>query len=225
MQLGPGETEAGPWRVEPFGDFVQALVTAAGRPVKRPRIIAVDGRGGGGKTTLANRLAEAMAPDAVVVHSDDVAWHHSRFGWDGPMITGVLEPLRAGLPVHFQPPGWPAKGRDGHLNVPAGLSTVLIEGVGVSRRSLTPLLDAAIWVQSDFDETRHRGVRRDIEEQGWDDETAWRNWTDWEVEEIPFLVDDRPWERAQFIVSTTIPVPAGAVAVGRPPAFGEPLTE
>jgi ABC-type branched-subunit amino acid transport system ATPase component len=67
MQLGPGETEAGPWRVEPFGDFVRALVAAAGHPVKRPRIIAVDGRGGGGKTTLANRLAEAMAPDAVVV--------------------------------------------------------------------------------------------------------------------------------------------------------------
>jgi uridine kinase len=215
MQLGPGETEASPWRVEPFGEFARRLAAAAGTPANRPRIIAVDGRGGSGKTTLANRLAEALPP-AAVVHSDDIAWNHSRFGWDDPMITGVLEPLRAGGPVHYQPPGWLTHGRDGQVDVRDGLSTVLLEGVGVSRRSLTPLLDATIWVQSDYVEARRRGLHRDMLETGWDDETALREWLEWEAEEVPFLLDDRPWARAQFIVGSTQPAPGDAVAVGRP---------
>jgi hypothetical protein len=34
--------------------------------------------GGGGKTTLADRLCRVMA-GAAVVHTDDLAWAHSRF--------------------------------------------------------------------------------------------------------------------------------------------------
>jgi hypothetical protein len=183
MNLGPGEPAA-----------------EAGSPAGRPRIIAVDGRGGGGKTALSARLCRLLPP-AAVVHSDDVAWEHSRFGWDDLMIDGVLNPLRAGRDVHYRPPAWRPQGRDGHLDIPAGLSTVIIEGVGVSRRSLTPLLDLAIWVQSDYDEARERGIRRDMAE-GRDEAEAYREWYAWEVEEIPFLQDDSPWERAGLIVCT-----------------------
>jgi uridine kinase len=46
----------------------------------RPVVLAVDGRSPSGKTTLAARQADAVA-GSVVVHTDDVAWQHSRFGW------------------------------------------------------------------------------------------------------------------------------------------------
>jgi len=186
--------------------FARSLAEAAGCAVARPRIIAVDGRGGSGKTALAERLCGAMA-GAAVVHSDDVAWAHSCFGWDDLMVDGVLEPLRAGRGVRYQPPAWRAHGRDGRIEVPAEARTVIIEGVGASRRALAPLVDVAVWVQSDFAEARRRGVRRDMHTHGRDEGAALRAWDEWEAEEVPFLLEDRPWERAHFVVATASSLP------------------
>jgi hypothetical protein len=209
MELGPGEPAAGPWRVEPVDVFARSLAEAAGPPTGRPRIIAVDGRGGGGKTALAQRLCRSMSPSAVV-HSDDVAWAHSRFGWDDLMIAGVLQPLHAGAPVRYRPAGWIKDGREGHIEVAAGASTVIIEGVGVSRSGLAPFVDVAVWVQSDFGEAKRRGMHRDMAELGRDDDEALRLWDEWEAEEVPFLLDDRPWQRAHFIVGTASSLPHDA---------------
>jgi hypothetical protein len=206
MKLGPGEPAAGPWRVERLDTFARSLATSGGTPIGRPRIVAVDGRGGGGKTALAERLGRAMGP-AAVVHSDDVAWGHSRFGWDDLMIAGVLEPLRVGEPVRYRPPGWDHDVRAGHIDVAAGLATVLVEGVGVARQRLAPLVDVLVWVQSDFAEARRRGIERDIAELGRAPDEAVRLWDEWEAEEVPFLRDDQPWSRAHVIVGTASSIP------------------
>jgi hypothetical protein len=185
--------------------------------------VAVDGRGGGGKTALAGRLAQVL-PRAAVVHSDDVAWGHARFGWDDLMITGVLEPLRAGRAVSYRPPGWDHDVRDGRLEVAAGLATVLIEGVGVGRASLAPYADVVVWVQSDYREARRRGLARDMAELGRDAAEAARAWDEWEAEEVPFLAADRPWGRAHFIVGTASSLPHDAatqVVVGERASAGE----
>jgi uridine kinase len=183
----------------------------------------VDGRGGGGKTALAERLRRWLQP-AAVVHSDDVAWAHSRFGWDDLMIGGVLEPLHTGRPVHYRPPGWDHDVREGHIAVDRNALTVIIEGVGVSRRGLARLIDVAIWVQSDFVEAKRRGMLRDIAELHRSEEEAERLWDEWDAEEVPFLQEDQPWQRAHFIVGTTSAVPHDPeteVAVSSPlPAVG-----
>jgi hypothetical protein len=201
MGLGPGEPAAGPWRMETEAGFARRLAGAIGTVGGRPRIIAVDGRGGGGKTVLAARLARVMPP-AAVVHSDDVAWGHSRFGWDDLMIDGVLGPLRAGKAVHYRPPGWDNDVREGCLDIAGGNETVIVEGVGVGRRSLAPLVDVLVWVQCDYGEARRRGLRRDMAELGRTPDEAARVWDEWEAEEVPFLLQDRPWERAHFVVMT-----------------------
>ncbi|WP_250036249.1 uridine kinase family protein [Paractinoplanes maris] len=206
MELGPGEPSFGPWSVESADAFARAVAEAAGTPDGRPRVIAVDGRGGGGKTVLAGLLGRTLG-NAAVVHSDDVAWNHARFGWDDLMIDGILKPLHAGEPVHYRLPAWERLGRAGHIDVPAEASTVILEGVGVSRRSLVPYLDVAIWAQSDFAEAERRALLRDIATEGRTGPEAKLNWDEWMAEEIPFLLDDRPWERARFIVGTTSPLP------------------
>lgn len=193
MAPGPGEPVAGSWRLEPLDDFARSLA--------EKRVIAVDGRGGSGKTTLAERLA-ARLPSAVVVHTDDIAWCHSRFGWDDLMIDGILTPFRAGQAVHYQPPAWAPRGRTGHIDLPAATATLIVEGVGASRRECAELIDHAIWVQSDYANARRRGIARDMTETGDDEEAALRNWLEWEEEEVPFLVADRPWERAGTIVTS-----------------------
>jgi hypothetical protein len=114
------------------------------------------------------------------------------------MISGVLEPLHLGQSVHYRPPAWERHGRDGHVDVSASAPLVIIEGVGASRRELAHLIDAAVWVKSDWVEAERRGLIRD----GGDAE-AIENWHAWMREELPFLATDRPWERAIAIVSGT----------------------
>jgi len=215
MELGPGEPAAGPWRVERLDVFARSLAGAGAGRTSRPVVVAVDGRGGGGKTTLAERLCRLL-PAAAVVHTDDVAWWHSRFGWDDLMIAGVLEPLHAGRGVRYRPPAWDARGRPGHIEVPAAARVVLIEGVGASRRSLADRLDVAVWVQSDYGEAKRRGIDRDMRTRGLDVSLALREWDEWEAEEVPFLLDDRPWERADVIA-------ASAPVLAHDPAAEVPL--
>lgn len=226
MSLVPaeGEPQAGPWRAATVAEVVGVILAAAGPRRKRPRIVAVDGRSAGGKSTLTDRLREAsalMGLTASVVHTDDVAWHESFFGWAPLMIDGVLGPLHAGRGVRFRPPAWAPRGRDGAIEVPASVDLVLVEGVGAGRRELAPFLDASIWVQSDLAEAERRGLSRDaaLGVNGDEDETR-EFWDLWMSEELPFLAQDRPWERAALVVAGTsvIPLREGEVAIADPVA-------
>lgn len=188
------EPVAEPWSARPVADVYADLRSVAGAPSDRPFTLAVDGRQGGGKTTVAGRFASLVA-EAAVVHTDDVAWWESFFGWDALMANGILEPLRRGEAVDYRPPAWETRGREGSIVVPAEAPLVAVEGVGISRRSLAPLFDAAVWVQSDFDDANRRGIER---QGGSQEETDF--WWEWDREEQPFLAQDRPWERADVVI-------------------------
>src|SRR5215831_8616436 len=97
LQLALEEPEAGPWRAEPLPVLVQALTQcgSGGIVSGRPVIIAIDGRSNSGKTSLAGRIAHAV-PSSVVIHTDSMAWAHSRFGWANLLIEGILVPVHRG---------------------------------------------------------------------------------------------------------------------------------
>lgn len=202
MTLPVGEPAAGSWRVSFVRGLLRVVLEAVGTPQGRPAVVAVDGRGASGKSTLAARLHEAV-PASAVVHIDDVAWHHSYFGWADLLAQEVLGPVPRGE-VRHRPPGWEAHGRPGAIEVPAGLEMVIVEGVGAGRRELAPLLDAVVWVQSDFAEAERRGLARDVVQgvNGSGDE-ARVFWHEWMAEELVFLAEQRPWERACVVVAGT----------------------
>lgn len=210
MQLEQGEPAAGPWRAVPIGELVDHLYEVAGAVRGRPHIVAIDGRGGAGKSTLAQRL-RAHVPRSAVVHTDDVAWHHSFFDWAGVLAEHVVEPLRRGKAVDFRPPPWAQRDRPGSITVPAGLDTVWVEGTGVLRTQLAPLLDASVWVQVDREEAGRRLVDRDGEAP-----EQLRHVEKWLREEHPFLLRERPWEHASVVLAGS-PVldhaPAGHVVI------------
>jgi len=211
----PVEPVAAPWRPRALDDVLADVRATFDAPRGHPTILAVDGRQGSGKTTVANRLA-ALIPGTVIIHSDDVAWWEAFFAWDHLVASGILEPLQRGEDIDYRPPAWEARDRKGSILVPAKAPLVVIEGVGVSRRSLVPLLDGAFWVQSDQSEARRRGLERDGGSQADID-----FWDEWAHEEEPFLADDRPWERALAILCGTPHLanvdfdPATEVLVGR----------
>lgn len=175
-----------------------AMVRDATGPVfARPRVVAVDGRTASGKTTLARRLARVW-PGSTVVHTDDIAWWHSAFDWSALMVDGVLGPVRRGEAVSFRPPAWEARGRCGAVEIPLATSLLIVEGVGAGRRETAHLVDAVIWVQSDRMVREQREAAR-IAAGETDAEVS----ESWMREEVPFIADQRPWQRAFLVVSGT----------------------
>lgn len=202
ISLPEGEPPVERWRVADRREFVQLVQQAAGRPSTRPLIVAVDGRGAAGKSTLAEWLQEAV-PASAIVHTDDLAWCEPYFAW-GPLLSEVLEALHRGEAVHLRPPAWEANDRPGSIDVAADLELVVVEGVGASHREQAELIDVTVWVQSDFAEAERRGIARDIRQGvNGDPEQSIAFWHEWMSHELEFLQCQRPWERAALVVAGT----------------------
>ncbi len=195
MRLHPGEIEAVGWRVVTVSDAVRRLREAAPDVTGRPRVIAIDGRGGAGKTTLAERL-RAVVPNSAVVHTDDVAWNHACFDWGAVLVEHVLRPLHRGAAVTFRPDAWIAHDRPGSITVPAGADVVWVEGTGVIRAELAPWFDASVYVQGDIDEQERLLAARDGDSAEQREHVA-----NWLREELPFMVREQPWARATMIAA------------------------
>ena len=162
MDLHPEEPDLGPWRaVDDAG-----LLALVGRP----SLVLVDGRGGGGKTTFSSRLVGLLG--AGLVHTDDIAWEYSRFGWDDLLVGGVIGPWRGGGDVSYRPPGWAAHDRPGALEV-AGCEGSLA-GAGGPVAGCSPTAREAGPAGS----ARARAAR--------DAGGGTTYWADWTTEEEPF---------------------------------------
>jgi hypothetical protein len=209
LHLAPGEPEAGPWHAGLLSTLIETLTqpgpgrAASGRPV----VLAVDGRSNAGKTTLAARISRAV-PGSAVVHTDDIAWEHSRFGWADLLLEGILEPVHQGRAVSYRPPRWAEHGRQGSIEVPAACPLLVIEGDGAGRQEVADLIDALIWVQSDEREAERRVLTRIGKPN--EAPTLWHH-REWMAEEIPFNTAQRTWERADVIVGGTPQIPCDPV--------------
>lgn len=201
MLLPPEEPHFAPWRVASLEAFVQSIQNKLADDKTGPGVVAIDGRSAGGKTTLTTLISQKVS-DSAVIHTDDIAWHHSFFDWSELLLQAVLGPVRAGRGVAYRPSAWIERGREGAITVPSDCSLVILEGVGAARRELMHAVDAVIWVQSDLDKAKLRGLARDIAETG-DAIAATAFWDEWMSAELTFQAEQRPWERADFVVSGT----------------------
>ena len=145
-----------------------------------PVIIAVDGRSGAGKTTLAIELAARLRAHHRVslFHLEDIYP-----GWDGlaagveRYVTTVLTPLSRGEAATWTSWDW-ANHYDGDTRVTLPAEIVIVEGVGAAAEAARPLLDAVIWAESPDDVRRTRALGRD----GATYEPYWDRWAAQEEE-------------------------------------------
>ncbi len=145
--------------IDRFADDVRAAPARLGAV----RLVAIDGPSGSGKSTFAALLARALG--AALVPTDDFATWADPVAWWPRLVTGVLDPLRAGLPGRYRRTEWvdgrPRPGGWVEVAVPAVL---VVEGVSAGRRSVAPALSALLWCELPDPAARlARAVARDGE--------------------------------------------------------------
>ena len=171
----PGCGSGDPWPAAATG----VISAAAGwqEAVPGVLVLAIDGHGGSGKSTIA--AAVARATGAALVHTDDfftgaspepgTRWPmESYYEWRRLRMQ-ALEPLRAGRPASFRRFDWEAgSGLDGVVTVdPASL--IVVEGVFSASPELAGQVDRAVFVDTPEPE-RMRRLRGRIAPEEWDDE-------------------------------------------------------
>jgi uridine kinase len=154
-------------------------------------VVAIDGLGGAGKSTLAIRASRLLA-DAPIVHTDDFASWEITLEWWPRMIEQLLGPLSRGRPGRYQRYDWDDRSlAEWHEIEPGGV--LILEGVGSSRREFRPHLAGSVWVKASRQERLRRGLERDGQDAG-------DLWHQWQAEEDQYLARDQPDEATDIIV-------------------------
>jgi adenylylsulfate kinase-like enzyme len=194
------------------------------------RVVAVDGGTGAGKTTFADRLAEALRKTGAIVqeiHTDDLL-----DGWDD-LVTfwprlehDVLAKLRTGQPGSYRRYDWHA-GRFAEPAVPVPVPDVLmLEGVTSARRVIRAELTLAVFVVAPRDLRLARSLARDGEELRphllrWLAAEEAHFAADRTVEAVDVLVDGAPDDPHDPRTEYLRRAPAGGRSGGRQTRGGE----
>ncbi|MCB5292310.1 aminodeoxychorismate synthase component I [Arthrobacter sp. SO3] len=159
-----------------------------------PVIIAIDGRSGAGKTTLAIELAARLREHHKVslFHLEDIypGWNGLAAGIERYTST-VLAPLHRGERAEWVSWDWNAH-YDGDVRTTQPAEIVLVEGVGAGAEAARPFLAAVIWADSPEQDRRNRALARDGESY----EPYWDQWAAQEHEwlsgdDVPARADVR----------------------------------
>lgn len=173
-------------------------VTRIGLAVRRAapraggtRVVAVDGRSGAGKTSLAGILRDELA--APVVSLEDLYG-----GWDGLehgidlLVSEVLEPLAAGRVALVPRYDWVA----GEWAEPVALDppeVLIVEGVGAGARRAAAYASVLVWLDATPAVRKKRALDRD-------GETFAPHWDRWAAQEDAMLAREHTPERADVLI-------------------------
>ena len=173
-------------------DVVEAVKRRQPPKGMSTKVIAVDGPGGAGKSSLAESLAQALG-GAQIVHTDDFASPENPLDWWSRLIEDVLEPLSRNHSGRYRRTNW--TGDEGHVEwgevVPAEF--VVLEGVSASRSAFRPFLSYSIWIETPRELRLNRGLERDGRQ-------ARDRWEQWMTEEDEYVEREKPQQAVDLVL-------------------------
>ncbi|WP_182376119.1 4-amino-4-deoxy-L-arabinose transferase [Nocardioides sp. WS12] len=173
----------------------EVLAAALARPATLGvgRLICIDGLAGSGKTTLAAAIA-ALAPEAVVIGTDEMLEGWRGLPGLGASIEALLRPLAAGQPGHWWRWDWHSDDwAEAHVVAPGPL--LILEGVGSAASSYDDLVTLLVWVEADRETRLARGLARDGEDQR-------GHWLTWLDDETALHERENTRARADLVIAT-----------------------
>jgi uridine kinase len=170
-----------------------AAIDAAAPRAGSTRVIAIDGRAGAGKSTLAEALASRIG--APIVALEDLYG-----GWDGldrgvALLSGsVLVPLTQGRAASVPRYDWAARawGEPWALEPPGVL---IVEGVGAGAEALAPYTSVLVWLECDDAVRRERWLDRRPSDAG--------EWVRWGANEQSYIERERPRAPADLVLGAS----------------------
>jgi para-aminobenzoate synthetase len=178
--------------VEDIVAVVAGMAREAGAKGAGTSIVAIDGRSGSGKTSLAATLRVEF--DAPVVALEDLYG-----GWDGLergvdlLVSTVLEPLSAGRAARVPRYDWTAR----RWNPPRTLeppAVLIVEGVGAGARRAAAYASLLIWVEEPAIVRKKRALDRD-------GGTFTPYWDMWAAQEDAMLAREHTPARADLVLN------------------------
>jgi len=161
-------------------------------------IIAIDGRAGAGKTTLANELSLALSlhRKVTVIHLDEIyaGWELALSDSLTVSLSQILKSISAGNMATFPIYDWAWEQFDSTREIfPCDL--IIFEGVGSAQRIVREFTTATIWIDID----PKTGLKRVLDRDG---ATIKEQMARWQEREEEHFRSDMTRENADFILAT-----------------------
>ncbi len=177
-----------------FKQFIQELLDRADQPDRC--VIVIDGFGGSGKSTFAEKMLEYI-PSAGIVRVDHfyqpiVADEENEFHWER-FEKEALDPLRGDREIRYRPYDWKLKTLQDEIVIGED-QNVIVEGVYSTQEKFRDAYDITIWIDVPDGVRLERGIARDGElmRQMW--ENVWIPYTK------KYMAEHRPDRSADIVI-------------------------
>jgi uridine kinase len=164
-------------------------------------IIGIEGFGGSGKTTIANKLAELLG-NSFVINIDDFiikekliepSWNKSGFDRER-LEQQVLKPARAGHKIQYQRLLWDTDMLSSPKQVP-DVDYLIIEGTSCYHPNIAHYYDYKVWVDTPIAIAKERGKTRDAGNENAD------KWDMWAQDDLAYQQNYHPEQLADFTIN------------------------
>jgi uridine kinase len=173
---------------------IAKLARRAGPGAGQTRVIAIDGRSGSGKTSLAGRLRSALGAPSVSLEDLYGGWDGLERGID-LLVSEVLEPLSDGRAARVPRYNWVTAAWEAPL-VLAPPEVLIVEGVGAGARRAAAYASLLVWMESAASVRKKRALDRD-------GETFAPHWEAWAAQEEAMLAREHTPDRADIVLDST----------------------
>jgi uridine kinase len=168
-----------------------------------PILIAVEGFGGAGKTTVADKL-RGLLDDAFVVSIDDfiIKERIADASWDSGVFdrsrleAQVLLPLSSGERARYQKLIWETEELSDPVEIPK-VKYVIVEGISSYHPDIASYYDFKVWIDTPLKIAQQRGKMRDGASENAE------HWGIWANNDAIYKEKYHPEKEADFIFDNT----------------------